>query len=62
MAHHYKCTRCGATGFNFDLHKCANMRDLHEMNTDILERLARGEIAEDEAWRLNDEKTTEVKS
>jgi len=52
MAHHYKCTRCQAIGYDFDLHKCAGLRSLDEMPIEILERVAKNEITEVEAWEI----------
>jgi hypothetical protein len=56
MAHHYICARCGETGYDFDLHKCEGMRDLRDMDHDILLLLCKDEIDEDEAWKRSDEK------
>ena len=38
----YKCTRCGATGRNFDAHVCENLPDLRDLPDDLLLRLAEG--------------------
>lgn len=54
MAHFYKCTRCKAEGYNFDQHKCEGMRDLAEMDHDILFELATKKITEEDAWDLHD--------
>ncbi len=55
----FVCDRCGAKGFNFDLHKCAGMRELSKLPFDILRQLARKEIDEAEAWRLADARAAE---
>ena len=64
MAHHYKCTRCQAIGYDFDLHKCAGLRSLDEMPIEILERVAKNEITEVEAWKIveHNHTTTEGKT
>lgn len=57
-------TRCGArhTGTEmeteswFSQHKCKGKRDLNEMPMEILGRLARREITEEEAWALTEKR------
>jgi len=51
---HYICDRCGAKGFNFDIHKCAGMRDVGTLPLDLLRELAYKRIDEAEAWRQAD--------
>ena len=46
----YRCTRCGATGRDFDAHTCEGMPDLRELPDDLLALLAQGKITEDEAY------------
>lgn len=55
------CKRCGkklvgrteqdAEAF-FDQHECKGKRDLREMPTDLLAKLALGELTEDQAWEI----------
>ncbi len=47
----YVCDRCGAKGFNFDVHRCKGLRDLSKLPVDLLRELAYKRIDEDEAWR-----------
>lgn len=45
----YKCTRCGATGRDFDAHVCEGLPDLRDLPDDLLRLLAEGKITEEDA-------------
>lgn len=60
-----KCKRCGKIMMGndelsaermFDQHVCKGMRDLSEMPTDILYKVATKEISEEDGWKLVDKR------
>lgn len=53
-----QCSRCNKImeDSEWQVHECENMRNLDDMDFDILTKLATGKITEAEAWILQDKK------
>lgn len=51
-----KCSRCGKMMSNdeFNLHKCANKRDLKNIPDELLLKIIENKITEEEAWKIID--------
>lgn len=59
-----QCGRCNEVMSNQDwqVHECKDMRNLNDMNMDLLLRVIKKELTEEEAWKLNDKEFNNEKN